>query len=728
MPLTFSAATCITFNPGPQPATGPFNIYLTNDYDVPYNVTPIELNEISGNACPYIIEVPIGTDILYFKDIPSSYCFTTDVQANNICFNCDLGLSLYSATTNSRIIAGVLTGSCQTPIVDYKINWYGPDNTTTLSFSSGSGIYTSISDWGHPLTGIQSPPAVAGVYTPIIQNVIINGINYSNTGGNNTILTDFSSCLPSTTVLPLTCDYSTNTSTDPYYAKYSQHLQLDTLSPVIQNVTSTFKISASTKYIAWMFEGDQIPDKFTLWFSGASYGTTKIGLEDWLIGLNSPSQNFSPNVFPKTFVSNNFYSKITPLTGLTVNNNDNIIIEIKPQEANTKWDLYLNCLGDWDCDDCLLTSGPVKIIKSSITSVTGACNHNNITYSTSGCTNPNSLFNKWIGSIYNILGVIPHSNDLYFPNYSCSISDCYNTTPLCTTGSSITYYDKTFLTDGSDRGVFGFTGSSTFISTYYNSWTQIKQSCWASPSDTNLAYYAYITMMIPADSAPLTCFSDSGAIKNITVYLHPSSSVVSGITGSGQYYMKITANTITQNITFTSCNTYCQSYLTNHISNINISSKNVTSSYGTNNSFSTGIFYINPFFEFRNVIAGNYYNLESSTAGYFTTLTSSIDTIPFSGTPSNNPIPPYTLIPSLSGTVCNFSSTGVNGYYYGAKSNDHYRYYYTVTLSNPLDRRDFQIWAAPITNYVVDTTVANRILIYTFSGGTEQYYNPTYFI
>jgi hypothetical protein len=95
-----------------------------------------------------------------------------------------------------------------------------------------------------------------------------------------------------------------------------------------------------------------------------------------------------------------------------------------------------------------------------------------------------------------------------------------------------------------------------------------------------------------------------------------------------------------------------------------------------------------------------------------------INTYPFSGTPS-------TIIPSLSGTVCDYRLTGSETLpQNGNISNVHYKWYYKTFLTNPLDIRDYDIWAAPIINYTADTN--NLVLAYRFSGGTATTINPTY--
>ncbi len=97
--MSFSAATCITFNPTVQTSTGPFDIYLNSDYtSTPFSSAT--LNDLTN--CPFVIVVPIGTNNLGIKDTVNDYCITIPIQDNDICINCDLGLSQYSANTISK--------------------------------------------------------------------------------------------------------------------------------------------------------------------------------------------------------------------------------------------------------------------------------------------------------------------------------------------------------------------------------------------------------------------------------------------------------------------------------------------------------------------------------------------------------------------------------------------------------------------------------------------------
>jgi hypothetical protein len=739
MPATFSAATCITYNPGPVPATGPFDIYLNNNYDVPpYNLTPINLSQISGSSCPYIIEVPTGTTVINFKDIPTSYCITIPVQDNNICQTCNLGLSLYSASTSSVITAGFLTGSCQTPIVDYKINWYGPDNTTTFAFSSGGGAYANpVSTYTHPLSGPgRSIPSIAGVYTPIIEKVKINGYTYSNTGGTNNIPASFLNCLPTTNVLPLTCDFRTNNT--GLYTAYTHFLSLDISSNSPQTIESTFKISASTKYLAWSFLGYERPDRLTITLSGATYGTTKIGLEDILIGSDSGLvTNLTPNIYPKSANTGNsvyYYRKITTLTGLTINNNDNIEIKVQPTTQNTLWNLYITCLNDFDCDDCLTTNTTNKIIGSTITSTTGNCGSNDIVFSVSGCSQidqDNSDLYKYYGFYGNYnsideyttsnLSTVSNNFGLYLPKFTCFAGYCnYVVLPSCTEDATPTSYDKTFSLDG--KGVFGFTGSSQFISSYYNDWVTTKSLCWVDGTlPTSLSYYRYTIMVIPSSTAPNDC-GDFVGTRTKEIYLHPTSTIVTGITGS-QYYLKLTANTITNQYPTApaGCNSGCQGgNIDSIVINVNNYSTGTTSTYmGTNRVFSPiGIYYTGSTYTYY-LYEDSYSQLTGAAYGYFRSSTSIGNTYPFSGNPS-------TIIPSLSGTVCNYNQSGLLDNPGSYQKFFHYKWYYQCRLPNLLNQNDFEIWAAPIVNYSADTT--NLVLAYRFSGGTVTTSNPTYII
>ena len=730
MPTTFSAATCITLNPGPQPATGPFDIYLNSDFDS----TPFSSATLSQlTNCPFIIEnVPSGTTSLGFKDIPTNYCITIPVQDTNLCTNCNLGLTEYSATSIGNITAGYLSGSCIP--TDYQINWYGPDNPTLFSFSSGYGIFSvdgiSASTVNHPLTGSQAIPRVAGIYTPVITNVIANGIHYSITGDSSTIHADLN-CLSSINVLPITCDTDTNPAILYPWTEYKHYISLDVASSDLVDSQATFKITSNTKYLVWAFEGKSFADRITISFSGANY-SDKIGLEDFVIGLcldnQTPCQTnvlnrFSPNLFPKSARTESYFQKITTLTAFTINDYDEIIVDFKPSVPDTLWDFYMSCLDDWTCVDCFTSPTQMKIIGSSIYRNTSGCNIT-IGYKVDGCDTgwpitsdymnyfgANAGTTSWLST--NTISAIFSTPSLYSQNTSC-IGD----TSQCFLDSESTSYKKTSLPDG--RGVFGFTGSSTFISTYYQSWVSKIPTCWSPPGPppTDLGYYKSFAVKIPSQFSTVNCVSDTGAASSTNLVFHPTSIIETGTTGS-QYYMTITANTITKQITLPSdpCGDP-NSAITLLVNTINNTSTGAVGNWGTDRLFpSPGLYYKNP-------VSATYISTgftSSSTAdtktGLWTSSSGSFNTYPFSGTPS-------TLIPSLSGTVCNYNSYGQSTFNAtsGQRNFTHYRHQYETRLLN--SSNDFEIWATPVVN---GQLVPPKVLAYSNIGGVITT-NPTYVI
>jgi hypothetical protein len=237
-------------------------------------------------------------------------------------------------------------------------------------------------------------------------------------------------------------------------------------------------------------------------------------------------------------------------------------------------------------------------------------------------------------------------------------------------------------------------------------------------------------MTIPSSIAPNDC-GDFVGTRTRELYLHPTSTIVTGITGS-QYYMKLTTNTITNQYpkVYGSCDSGCQSTIDNIISNINSYSTGSTSNgYGTNKVFSgtsgTGVYYTNSTYTYY-YYEGSALNLTETRNGYYRSSTSIGNTYPFSGDPGN----PFTtvpsiIIPSLSGTVCNYNQSG-SLYNLGSYQQFiHYKWNYECRLPNSLNQNDFEIWATPIVNGVL---IPPSVLAYRFSGGTVTTSNPTYII
>jgi hypothetical protein len=740
--MPFSAATCLTSTPL---NVSTFDIFLgQNNYTTPF-ISDVSLSDLTSPNCPYIIEnIPNGTTYLSFKDSSGIYCFSIPVVNNDICSNCNLGFSNYSSSTVSRLYCGVLTGSCQN-VSDYKINWYGPNDTTTLAFTSGKGIFINDVDYEHPFsTQSTSIPLSNGVYTPIIEKVVLSGLTFSNTGGTGNI--KFSgSCLPNTTILPLNCIFKTNTDTRFPYSAYTNYLSFDYESegtPV--PVTVTHVISASTKFLAWAFKGEGDPDKILIEFSGSSY-PNKIGVEDILIGNEITSNNFSASTYPKSASTNAFFTKITCLTGITVNDNEILNITITPTTTLTKWELYITCLDDYNCNDCLSTKD-YKIIGSSISGITATCDTLEVKFKISGCSvfdsdsdyvlydnttvTTNYFDNSYVLGLNSIISRTTGFQNLFYSNYRCVFGGGTLLTS-CTNDSEETIYNKTFLTDGSHRGVFEMTGSSNFISTYYNSLVNSFSGLppyspgWSGSTNPYVnSFYRCYTMRIPSYESPDNCGDSGTIIPYLDIDIHHTSQFVSGTT-SGKFFLKITANTLTDLNLFNSCQISCETGENYIISQVNrFSTGNTISTGNYYINFTNGNYYSNPIYKFITLNTGTTSESKEEVIGYFRTQDWVFNTYPFSGNPS-------TILPSLSGSVCNYNNTGVNTTTFNSYYKTQYKYYYEVRLTNPSNVNDFDIWASPITNFSYSgapAIIPFYELAYRYSGGSVTYSSSTYII
>ena len=736
MPATFSASTCITSS---VTSPGPFDIYLDSDYTSTPHITNVSINSLTGNSCPYIIVVPTGTTSLGFKDILLDSCTTILIQDNNICSNCNLGLSNYSASTITRLSCGVLTGTCLN-INDYVINWYGPNDTTTLAFTSGAGSFLTLGMTPHPFLGINSIPQPEGVYTPVISKIKLSGVTFSNTGGTNNVL--FSgNCLPTTTILPLSCTNQTNYSTTPPYSFYKHYINYEFLNGNVPTpVKLTYKVSTSTQFFGWRFRGTDNPDRITIKFSGSSYGGNEFGLDDIVVGQNLLSNNFNPTVFPKSADTLGYLTKLTCLTGLTVNNDDNILITITPATSNTVWDLYSTCLTSYDCNNCLLTN-PYKIIGSTITGLTTSC-YSNVNFSISGCNYNNylnsDLYKYYVSDVgyqqplvngpvgasfgqpYNNPSVF-YSTNFYNNQNVCNQAPVYTVTSNCATDTNNVKYEKTFVGGVGSKGIFNITGSSTVISAHYNSWNYLKTNYPGSSSPTDVSYYRTFKGKFPGQYTSNNCGEN---VTSQILNFHPSSTVSTGLTSNGSYYFRLTAETISNNFSsVTSCDINCLQNTNTYVEIINNTSTGATTTFNREFVYSAGtldfgVYYTIPFYDCYTVTKSVQTQVSNTLEGNLFTNQWTTNTIPYSGV-SN------TLIPSLSGTVCNYNLTGQVISEYNSFYNKKVLYYYYIikpTLT------DFEIWSAPIINYSANTNFNDAILAYRYSGGSVTYSSSTYII
>ena len=261
---------------------------------------------------------------------------------------------------------------------------------------------------------------------------------------------------------------------------------------------------------------------------------------------------------------------------------------------------------------------------------------------------------------------------------------------------------------------------------FYNSYLYWKDTSFSSGStnNTDYSYYRYWTLPISTATGSTNC-GDGTGYYSYNIH-HPTTVVTTGLT-LGVYSLNITMPTIINNITPNPCDLSCDNTINNFVNNINNSSTGTTnqrSIYSDN-----GASYSYPLGGYTQISRNNTSRDTLTSFGYLNINVNSLNTIPASGT-SN------TIIPSLSGQVCDYNTHGYlhtlgypsnrNGEYTFIK----YLYRIKVQLTNPSDVRDFNIYMSPITNFVYSGFPGVEIydLAYSYSGGSAIYSNPTYII
>lgn len=548
--MSFSASTCLT-NVGTTPLGPVLSAYTdTDSYLNPF--ASVNTSQIIGGNCPYIFtNIPPGTTNIRLIDPTNSCCITIPIQSDNFCNTCDLGFTTYSSETNSQIIAGDLTGSCQGNISDYVINWFGPNSSTNIAFKSGKGNTFSY-QFTHPLTGSGFVFAQAGTYTPVIDRVIISGYTFSNTGGTGTYDATLD-CFDDVQVNPLTCDNG-NTPTSAY--THSYYFSGTGASSIPLNVT--FQLSANTNYFAYSFTGQSIPDRLKITYSG---GTTpsEVILENISVG----SQNVSANwtwAGPRTSAGS-IFTKVLCLTGLTRIPGDSLAIQITPNPGNTEWSLNMRCLSSFDCNTCpqqsINSNTPYKIIASQINVSTATC-YTNIGIKLSGCSSAqiigtdydkyyfgrinNTPINAYFDNTnYSNSGIIPEGG--WFGNQngqrlSYLLTDCtstnfsfpsFNVNNCFANPQPGTIFFSKFISGTSPTvGVIEIVFNNTFwLNYYYNDYLTFMNSnatwgisaCTATGTSTNSGtFFPGGVPTSPVDGP----FSGGTSANNIPSYLDPT--------------------------------------------------------------------------------------------------------------------------------------------------------------------------------------------------------------
>jgi len=747
--MPFSAVTCLTYT-GTTTLGGTLNLYSDVDsFNSPFQ-SSINLSAITGNECPYYISnVPDGTtQIRIFDIVTGCYC-DIPIESNDLCVSCDLDFNVYSASTVGRIVAGDLTGLCDPSITDYRIYWYNTGDTTTPIFTSGLGTEYQPYSFTHPLTGSSAIFAPAGTYIPIIDKIKLSGLTFSQTGGTGNIPAELD-CFTATTVTVnyFTCDNGDGSSND---ANYEHRVQFSGAAAGVtpQSLFSDFLFTGTSSYFAWKFCGFAVEDRLRLTYSGSAYSEPII-IEDIVIGSNLSTSNFNLNNLPKsadTLSSNNYIKKVSCLTGLTRNINDTLRLEVIPNSANTQtnWDFYFQCLDTFDQNTCIITNNPYKISASTINSITGSCNTNNINYYVSACTRNSDDFSKYIvndndgsimnGTNYSIFNLYnPSGIRLLFTGNMTINSPVFSNTQVkdtspqtCSTPNTNTIEYKKYVSGGT-IGVIDMTFNTiSDLDHYYNGYLSIisgsstlvggcatSTGAWSgTPNDpTDIRYYRYFTLGIPNNTGSTNC---GDGTTTLLYNIHPSSVVTTGTSGPN-YTMRLTMPTIVNSIT-DPCIT--AGTVGSYVNVINLSST------GTSNNFTgttlTGSKYTDPFYKFSIGCSGVTSVSAVTAQGFFDYPKYFNETIPYTGlTP--------TIVPSLSAKTFNFDTSGFT-FFNLSNNRGYYRafsYSYLTVLNNPSDFRDFEIYA----NQYSGGTVGSFLLIYSYTGATSAstIHDPSYFI
>jgi len=732
--MSFSASTCLRYT-GLPPLGATINIYSDSDSYATIIAT-VPTSDITGGNCPYNLLLPDGTTTIKLVD-PTSGCHSNvSILDNNLCLTCDLNFDFYSGATVGRIVVGDISGSCQPSIASYIVNWYGPGSgSTNVAFKSGKGSAFTGYQFTHPLTGSSAIFAEEGIYTPVIDKILIDNIPFSQTGGTGYVRADLEcfGAIP-VTIEGYTCDNGGTTSDLPQY----EHRVLfagASSGAVSPPLSATFNLSANTNYFAWKFQGNTVPDKLKLTLIGSAYSDPII-LEYWDIG-NIGVDSFSSTNLPYSANTTGYVNKVTVLTGLTINLGDKIIMEVTPNSVNpqTNWDMYFTCLETFNCDYPPLAKTPYLISGSTILATDNGCDRTTIGYKVTGTTTTeleNTDFYEYMMGSYNS-GTYPYqiySADGFINQNSGSLhwgqTEC-NTNwtptyypPTCSVANSNTITYKKYVSGGT--GVLDFTFSSLSDLQHYYSGYQTALSYSGTPTDnTNIQYYRYMMVSIPSNTGTTNC---GDGTTTINFAAHFSSIVTTGGT-AGSYFMRMTMPTIANNMSFTSCEYGCSGGTLSIVNTVNVASTGTSYNYtGTTN---TGSKYVKPF----NVLAVSGPNINppvtaSTQIGYLRVYNTMLFTIPVSGTSS-----PYTLLSGLSGNSCtnmvdnfyNISPNSLTGVWYS------YAYYYYVELTNSLVPTAFRMYASPISaNGEPNTLVGSKILIYVYDGSTVTFSDPSYIV
>jgi hypothetical protein len=598
---------------------------------LPTNVAPIfnagsSANSLITQCCYAIISVPVE---------PISWCDTAD-----------LSFDVFSASFVGQIIAGNLTSTLGT-VTDYTIGWYKDGDYSSPEFISGYGNAFVPYQLTHPLAGNTAPYVTAGDWEGIIHDIAINGITYSSVSGSaNGTPIPFESCFGTIVVAPLQCNNGTFPL--PYTHQKSFTAVGNGATPPVIGVT--YQLDSSTDYFAYKFSGYNVFDELEIKFISGDPNNTgnpslysqPIYLEKAQIGSDIPLGNINTlseidnNTYPKQ-IKNSFYKRLLTLTSISRSANpslpDTLDIKITPNPTNnqTSWELQMQCLDTFNCDDCINPYPPVKI--SEILLNYYCCGNRNTTLILTGScgSSPQLWDNKlvslnpyiqsssyiisdsWVGKHFPPL---PESQayQLTLSNFAtnlppyCTSSPINNITPTCapvTPNSVIGYHKSVTTVNGQPQGIISMSFNNYTDYIFYKTQLEYYENQLISNSSigpinfdpTNIKSYDYYYITLPTsnticgDGTPTQTYKVSRlAYPNITYVENPA---------SNYWSITIPMITLSNGINQVNCSN-CFSQADSALNQINPSSTNtnnninVTNIYGSKlNNFIYGICHFN---------------------------------------------------------------------------------------------------------------------------------------
>lgn len=714
--MSFSVSVCLT-NTGTQSLGSTLSIYsnpVTNINPGTF-VRTVPKTSITGSNCPFTFLVPDGTQSVRIFD-PLTFCYVDiPVSDNNVCITCDLGLNNVSNNLIGQINVGSLTGTCDASIDDYTMSWYGPDSTTNLAFTSGQGTqFSGQYQFTQPLTSSNSPVLNPGVYVARINNVNLNGIKFSSTGGAGNILScSLTSCTTNITVDTYSC-LNGNPSITDGYGHYRNFTYNGSLPPSLS--TTKLKLDAGRQYVVFAFVGYSVFDNIKFTLSGSAY-QSPIQLENISVG-DIASNNFNPTTWPKSADTTGFFRKIINLTGLTINENDIIDVTITPNSSTneTNWQLYFGCstkpTGSKTCLDTYKNT-PYKIKQSTIpatlTQTATVCPLSySLSFKVSGCSyNDNNLWNT--STLYKFTNNGVYSNNIstnqndnnllalsfgnFYNSYSnISLGVITNLGQICQSSVGTDYriekvagFLKFYFRNINDLYTFG----NSFNATKTQTTDFVSTTGPYTTNNTDIDYYRFIVFTYKDND-----ICGDGASSS-SFYIPVNSTLASGTTGYLGYSYIMTITLPQQTYSNTACpvgNCEC-SELSSIVDTLNYYTNNFifteTRTRLLTNPFNTSYYY------YSSTEAAN---TSGSNSGYIVhPYTYGDKTYPASGGTNYN----NTLLPSLP----NGSTTWDWTNHFNISGNDYQQYvfYYTVKAKTPLSSLGFEIWAYSISNFGLET-------------------------